>query len=139
MATQNEITTILAVEAGHSITSVPRDRYDYSGLSDFACSCGHVFVASQMTRRLDPGIKPPTLPQVHRAREVAVALGATEGFQTPATAEQISGLPFGAIVLLTSGQLAKKQGLLDAEPWVTQGAARLADADVVGAVVLWIP
>ena len=139
MATQNEITTILAVEAGHSITSVPRDRYDYSNLSDFACSCGHVFVASQMTRRLDPGINPPALPQVHRAREVAEALGATEGVQTPATAEQITGLPFGAIVLLTNGQLAKKTGISDAEPWITQGAARLADADIAGAVVLWTP
>lgn len=139
MTTQNEITTILAVEAGHSITSVRRDRYDYSNLSDFACSCGHVFVASQMTRRLDPGINPPTLPQVHRAREVAEALGATEGIRIPATAEQIRDLPFGAIILLANGQLAEKTGLMDAEPWITQGAARLTDADVAGAVVLWAP
>ena len=139
MTIKNEITTILSIDAGHSITSIPRDRYDFSNLSDFKCSCGRLFVASQMTRRLGPGITPPSLPQVHLALETAEALGVTEGFRTPASAEQIADQPFGAIILLPTGKLAMKKGLLGAQPWITQDAASLTDENVAGAVILWTP
>lgn len=139
MAIQNAIATILSIDAGHSITSVRRDPYDYSNLSDFKCSCGQLFVASQMTRRLGPGITPPSLPQVHLALETAEVLGVTEGLRTPATAEQISDQPFGAIILLPTGKLAMRKGLLGAQPWITQGAAGLTDGDVAGAIILWTP